>query len=331
MKRFMYSILPIVFLFFATSNVDARKLKDIKITQAVASFAFLPISYAKAAGFYAAEGLNVTQIKTRGGGPDLVALMSGNVQFNANAGTYQIGALKKKRKLLNVYNFYKRNLISVVISAKKQKELGVSPSAPLVKRAAALKGLRLGMTRPGSLTHKQLKHLVRVGGLGEKDVRIIAIGGPPSLLLALKRDQIDGFAISPPADRIAISRGLAVMWVDNAAGADPSIDPFMMESLVTTQEYADANPDVVRAMIRATRKAVSEISKKSAKEVFAVIKGEFKKVKPDIGELAIKAVKPALNLKGNVTKKMAENTMRLDGRKEVSADELFSTYTAKFQ
>jgi len=58
----------------------------------------------------------------------------------------------------------------------------------LAQRAATLKGLRLGMTRPGSLTHKQLKHLTRVGGLSEKDVRIIAIGGPPSLLAALKRD-----------------------------------------------------------------------------------------------------------------------------------------------
>ncbi|NKB21036.1 MAG: hypothetical protein GKS01_11095 [Alphaproteobacteria bacterium] len=315
----------------AASGVEAQKMKDIKITQAVASFAFLPISYAKAAGFYKAEGLNVTQIKTRGGGPDLVALMSGDVQFKAYAGTYQIGAIKKKRKLLNVYNFYKRNLISVVISAKKQKELGISASAPLKQRAAALKGLRLGMTRPGSLTHKQLKHLTRVGGLGPKDVRIIAIGGPPSLLAALKRDQIDGFAISPPADRIAIARGLAVMWVDNAAGADPSIDPFMMESIVTTKEFADKNPGVVKAMIRATRKAVAEISKKSAKEVFDVIKGEFKKVKAPIGELAIKAVKPALNLKGNVTKKMAKNTMLLDGRKDVSADQLFDTYTAKYQ
>jgi NitT/TauT family transport system substrate-binding protein len=331
MKRLVTAGAVIALLAGMTTGAYAQKLKDIKITQAVASFAFLPISYARAAGFYEAEGLNVTQIKTRGGGPDLVALMSGDVQFNANAGTYQIGAIKKKRKLLNVYNFYKRNLISVVISAKKQKELGISPSAPLTQRAAALKGLRLGMTRPGSLTHKQLKHLTRVGGLTEKDVRIIAIGGPPSLLAALKRDQIDGFAISPPADRIAISRGLAVMWVDNAAGADPSIDPFMMESIVTTKEYADANPDVVRAMIRATRKAVLEISRKSPKEIFAVIKGEFKKVKPPIAELAIKAVKPALNLKGNVTKKMAENTMRLDGRKEVSADQLYDTYTAKYQ
>ena len=45
------------------------------------------------------------------------------------------------------------------------------------------------------------------------------------------------------------------MWVDNAAGAEPSIDPFMMESIVAAKEYADANPSVVRAMIRATRKA----------------------------------------------------------------------------
>lgn len=307
------------------------QLKDIKITQAVASFAFLPISYAKAAGFYEAEGLDVTQIKTRGGGPDLVALMAGDVQFNANAGTYQIGAIKKKRKLINVYNFYRRNLISVVISAAKQKALGVPPTAPLARRAAALKGLRMGMTRPGALTHKQLRHVARVGGLDEKDIEIVAIGGPPSLLAALKRGQIDGFAISPPADRIAIARGDAVMWVDNAAGADPSIDPFMMESIVTTEEYAAANPDVVRAVIRATRKAVREIHEKSPAEIFAVVRGEFRKVAPDIAALAIAAVKPALNLEGGVTMKMAENTMRLDGREDVTAAQLFATYTAKYQ
>jgi len=314
----------------SASGAQAQ-MKDINVTQAVASFAFLPISYAKAAGYYKAEGLNVTQIKTRGGGPDLVALLSGDVQFNAGAGTYQIGAIKKGRKIVNVYNFYRRNLISVVISTTMQKKLGISPNAPLKVRAAALKGLTMGMTRPGSLTHKQLRHLTRVGGLAEKDVTMVAIGGPPALLGALERGQIDGFAISPPADRIAIARGKAVMWVDNAAGADPSIDPFMMESIITTQAYAAKNPGVVRAFIRATRKAVAQIHAKSAKAVFAVIKGEFRKVKPDIGELAINAVKPALNLKGDVTHDMAVKTMRLDGRKSVTADQLFGSYTGKFQ
>lgn len=318
-----------VALVMAASAAQAQT--KINITQAVASFAFLPISYARAAGFYKAEGLDVTQIATRGGGPDLVALLSGDVHFNAAAGTYQIGAIKKKRQIINVYNFYRRNLISVVISVKAQKRLGISPDAPLKIRAAALKGLRMGMTRPGSLTDKQLKHLARVGGLGPKDMTVIAIGGPSALLGALERDQIDGFAISPPADRIAIARGKAVMWVDNAAGADPSIDPFMMESLLTTAQYAKANPDVVRKMIRATKKAVNEINRKSAEQVFAVIKKEFRKVKLDIAILAINAVKPALNLKGDVTMKMAENTMLLDGRKEVTPAQLFATHTSEYQ
>ena len=95
MNKFLTAGAMVALMIMATSGAYAQKMKDINITQAVESFAFQPISYARAAGFYKAEGLNVSQIKTRGGGPDLVALMSGDVQFNANAGTYQIGAIKK--------------------------------------------------------------------------------------------------------------------------------------------------------------------------------------------------------------------------------------------
>jgi ABC-type nitrate/sulfonate/bicarbonate transport system substrate-binding protein len=40
----------------------AQDLKPVKVTQAVASFAFLPIDYAKAAGYFEDEGLDVQQI-----------------------------------------------------------------------------------------------------------------------------------------------------------------------------------------------------------------------------------------------------------------------------
>lgn len=116
---------------------------------------------------------------------------------------------------------------------------------------------------PGALTDKQVKHLLRIGGL-EGEAEVVAIGGPANLLAALERKQIDGFAISMPQDRTAVARGHAVMWVDNAAGDDPAIDPFMMESLLTTQTWADENPDVVKAMIRALRRAVADLSSKSA-------------------------------------------------------------------
>ena len=106
MTRFLIAVLTLVT--FAVS-ANAQDLKKIRITQAVASFAFLPIDYAKAAGYFAEEGLEVEQIATRGGGPDLTALISGDVEFNAAAGTYQIGAIKAGRDVINVYNFYSRN------------------------------------------------------------------------------------------------------------------------------------------------------------------------------------------------------------------------------
>jgi len=305
--------------------------EKINITQAVASFAFLPIDYAKAAGYFKAEGLQVQQIATRGGGPDLTALISGDVQFNAAAGTYQIGAINAKRDVINVYNFYKRNLIGLVLSAVAVKKSGVSADAPLAKRLAALKGLKIGMTRPGSLTDKQVRHLIRGGGLTAKDVTVVAIGGPALLLSAMSQGAIDGYAISVPHYQIAAQKLGATIWVDNTKGDDPSIDPFIMESLLTTGSYAKKHPETVRKMVRALSRAVKKIAASTPEEVRAVVQSTFSKVDPKVMLVGIAAVQKALNLDGKVTKKMAENTMLLDGRgAKVPPAKLFATFTSDY-
>jgi ABC-type nitrate/sulfonate/bicarbonate transport system substrate-binding protein len=65
----------------------AHAVETVKATQAVASFSFLPADYAQDAGYFKAEGLDVQQIATRGGGPDMSALISGDVNFNFGAGS----------------------------------------------------------------------------------------------------------------------------------------------------------------------------------------------------------------------------------------------------
>lgn len=315
----------------AASVLPGIAQEKVNITQAVASFAFLPIDYAKAAGYFTDEGLEVQQIATRGGGPDLTALISGDVQFNAAAGTYQIGAIAAGRDILNVYNFYNRNLIGLVLSGKAAKATGVAADAPLKDRLAALKGLNLGMTRPGSLTDKQLRHLLNLGGLTDKDAQIVAIGGPPNLLSAMNQGAIDGFAISVPYYQIAAERQGGVIWVDNTTGDDPSIDPFMMESILTTREYADKNPETVRKLVKAISRAVAKIAASTPEEVRAVVQPAFPKVEPDVMLVGIAAIQKTLNLKGTVTKAMAENTMLLEGANDkVNADQLFATFTPEF-
>lgn len=307
----------------------AHALEKVKVTQAVASFSFLPADYAQDAGYFKAEGLDVQQIATRGGGPDMAALVSGDVNFNLGVGVYEINALLTGRHLVNVLNMERRSSIGVVLSKAAAEKSGVKPNAPLKERAAALKGLRIGMTRPGSLTDKEIRHLMKIGGLKEDDVKIVAVGSPASMLAGLKRGQIDGFAISIPHDRRAVDMGLAVLWVNNPAGDDPALDPFLMSSLVTTAEQVKQHPDLVRKMVKALRHAMSDIATKPADDIAKVIKKRYGKIDPHTLQVSLEAAKKLMNPTGMLTLEMAKHTVAFDGR-GASAEALLKTFDPEF-
>jgi NitT/TauT family transport system substrate-binding protein len=313
----------------ALSPALAQDKRTVRVTQAVASMTFLPADYAQAAGYFAEEGLEVQQIATRGGGPDMAALLSGDVEFNFGVSTYMIGAAEAERPLVNVLNMLQRNLIGVVISTEAAEASGVSPDAPLEERAAALKGLKLGFTRPGALTHRQFTHLLNMAGLTEDDAELIAIGGPPALISALETGQIDGYAISTPHDRATVQRGKAVMWVDNANGDDPSIDPFFMSGLVTSPDLIEKEPELVEKMVRALRRAMDDIRNQPVEKTAEVIKEIYPQIDPEVLRLGLEATRNTINPTGEVTREMWEGALKLDGR-DVSVDALMALYDDRF-
>jgi NitT/TauT family transport system substrate-binding protein len=309
----------------------AQSLRKVKLTQSVASFDFMSADYARLTGIFAAEGLEVEQIATRGAGPDLAALVSGDVEFNLSPGVNQINAIIGKRDVITVANIVNRSLIGVVLSKEAADKSGVKSDAPLKQRAAALSGLTLGMTQPGSLTDRQFQHLGRLAGLKDGEIKTVALGGAPSIVAAFERKQVDGYAIATPFDRIEVAKGAAVMWVDNAKGDDSSIDPFMMTDVHTSRAFADKNKEVVRAFIRALRRATQEIKNKSTEDVIKAVQPAFPNVTPEVMALGINALKLTLNPSGTFTMEMAKNTLRLDGRPDVTPEQLFATYDPSFQ
>lgn len=316
-----------VLLLFGT--LQAHALQTIKVTQAVASFSFLPADYAQDKGYFEQQGLKVQQIATRGGGPDMAALVSRNVNFNFGVGVYEINALQAHRPLVNVLNMEDLPSISVVLSKAAAAKTGVKPDAPLQQRAAALKGLRIGITRPGALTDKEIRHLMKIGGLSDGQVKIVAIGGAKSMLAALKLGQIDGFSISIPYDRLAVDQGLAVEWVDNPAAQDPSVKPFLMSSLVTTPQIAQRQTDVVKKMVNALRHAISDIISQPVPEIRKVIAHRYSTIDPHTLDVSLAAAKKLMNPSGAATLQMAKNTVEFDGR-GASAQALYKTFDPDF-
>ncbi len=333
MRRALATIattLVIVLGGLATSPA-APPLRMVRVTQAVASFAFLPLDVAKRAGYFAQEGLEVEQIETRGGGPDLAALLSGSVEFNAAAGTYQFSVMKQKRDLLNVCNFFQRNLIQVAMRKATADRLKITPQTPFAEKLRTVKGLTIGITRPGALTDVQARYVVRQAGLDpDKDTRIVSIGSGPALVAALERGDVDLIFISVPFAEIAVQRGSAIMFINNAAGEDPTISPFMMENIYVLSAFARKDPEVVTSFVRAVHRAMELMGKSTPELIADLVNLNFPTVERDVMSLGVRAVLPAVNPSCVLSRKAVENTVRVEGETALSIDQILATFTDEF-
>lgn len=316
-------------LMAGSSDAHAQALTKVKMSQAVDSIAYVAVDYASVAGFYKEVGLEVEQIITQGGGPDLAALVSGDVEFNTAAPTYQLDAIKRDRDVILIMNYINGMNQSFVLSKEAVKKAGVAPDAPVAQRLAALKGMTLGITRPGAMTDRHIRFLLKKGGLEDSDAQIVAIGGAQALLTALESGQIDGFAISLGPDRTAVHRG-AVMWIDNLRGDVAGLSPFPMVNLYTTQSYAEQHPDIVAKLVQATQRATADLAKKSVDEVFEILKPRYKNMDPEVLRLCIAAFQPALNASGKVSDEMVDNLLTFTGEQTVTKGQYLAHYDPKF-
>jgi ABC-type nitrate/sulfonate/bicarbonate transport system substrate-binding protein len=85
----------------------------------------------------------------------------------------------------------------------------------------------------------------------ERDAKMVAVGGGPSLLAALKQGQIDAFMLSPPVPETAVNDGYGTLLVSASQGDVPQLNEFAYEVLYARKDYIDQNRDTVRRVARA--------------------------------------------------------------------------------
>src|SRR5262249_60096090 len=146
---------------------------------------------------------------------------------------------------------------------------------------------------------------------------------------SLEQSRTGGYAISTQHERLMVGHGKAVMWVDNANGHDPSIDPFVMSGLVVAPKTLAEDPETVQRMVRALRKAMDDIRTKPTAEIADAIQETYEKVDAEKFSAAIDATKKAINPTGRVTRQMWVNTLKLDGR-DVDPNKLLVTFDDRF-
>jgi NitT/TauT family transport system substrate-binding protein len=288
---------------------NAQAPRKVKMTIPVVAHSMTPVYVAQSKGFFTDEKLDLDITSTGGGGPDIRALIAGDVEFSFTTGDNVILAQQEGKRLLMVMSGLNKVFINWAMHKEAAKAKGISESTPLTDKIKALKGLTVGVTNPGALTAHLAAFVIRKAGYNpQQDVQIIPIGAGPTWLAALENRKVDAALTAPPVPETAISRGFAIMLINNAKGEDPSIPEFLMENLIARPDTVAKDPDLIRRMVRALTRANQWAIKSTPEQVADALKPSMSATAPDLLLSGVKSVLPALSPDGRTSERSVQIT-----------------------
>ena len=309
MKQFMAIVCAALWCLGVALPADAQAPRQVKMTIPVVAHSMTPVYIAQSKGFFAEEKLEPDITSTGGGGPDIRALIAGDVEFSFTTGDNVILAQQEGKRLLMVMSGLNKVFINWAMHKEAAKAKGVTESMPLADKIKTLKGLTVGVTNPGALTAHLAAFVIRKAGyIPQQDVQIVPIGAGPTWLAALENRKVDVALTAPPVPETAISRGFAIMFINNARGEDPSIPEFLMENLIARPETVAKDPDLVRRMVRALTRANRWALQNSPEQVADALKPFMAKTPPELLLAGAAAVLPTLSPDGRTSERSFQIT-----------------------
>jgi len=286
----------------APANTAPPAPVKARISQPLDALSLASVYVARANGYFADEGLEPEIVTFSGGGPDVQALIAGDVDFDVTAATFLISAYQEGNPLLGVVSILNRAVVNGIMHKDVAQAKGITPTTPLRDKLAALRGLTIGVSRPGSLTFQMGTYFIQQAGLTPgSDASVLAVGGGSAMLAALEQRKVDVIMNSPPEPEEAIRQGFGVMFINNSAGEDPALADFLQQVVLVRPDYARDNPDMVRRMVRVMVRANRWINEHSAEEFAAVLQPFFSQMPSETLVDSARAVQPAVPADGRMT------------------------------
>jgi ABC-type nitrate/sulfonate/bicarbonate transport system substrate-binding protein len=191
-------------------------------------------------GFFKDENLAVEISHFAGGGEVVRAIATGSMDIGMVATTAAIIAAGRGEPLK-------------IISAWTAPAYGILfivPAASPLKTVKDMAGKKVGITRPGSVSHTGLIAAIQATGLQGK-VEIIPVGGPGDSWAALKAGRVDASWHTAPDVYTLIDSKEARIFFQTS----DFLKDYQQGSLVALDAYVAKNGDAVKRFLRASAKA----------------------------------------------------------------------------
>jgi NitT/TauT family transport system substrate-binding protein len=293
------------------------------------AFYYLPLTIAEQLGYFKQEGLEVKISDFAGGSQALRAVVGGSAEVVSGAYEHTI-SLQGKKQFFQAF---------VLQGRLPQIALGVSAGRMAqFKSFKDLKGMKIGVSAPGSSTHNLVKQLATKAGLDpSKDVAIVGVGIGAAAIAAMRSGQIDAISnVDPVMTKLELD-GVVKVVADtrNVKGTQEVWGaPLPAGCLYAPVEFLQKYPNVAQALANAIVRADKWIAGAGASDVAKVVPESYLLGDRALYLFSFDKVKEAISPDGMISEAGAQATLaalrKFDPAVAATQIDLARTYTNEF-
>ena len=225
------------------AGAQGLEKKDVHVAVGgKASLYYLPLTIAEQLGYFKEEGLNVIIADFAGGSQALRAVVGGSADVVSGAYEHTLNMQPKGQYLQCFVQQGRAPQIAIGISTAKAKTY---------KSPKDLKGLKVGVSAPGSSTHMIVNYFISKDGLKPSDISVVGVGLGATAITALKSGQIDAVSNTDPVMTKLEQDGDVKIIADTRTlkGTEQVLGgPMPAGCLYAPVDFIKKNPNTVQAM-----------------------------------------------------------------------------------
>ena len=173
---------------FAGHAAAAEDLQKVTIAFAGKGMSFLLQYIAIGGGFYKQEGLEPESVDVSSGTRQAAAVMGGSAEITQVGFAHTMHAVGRGGALVGICTAFDVYPIALVLSNDAIKRLGITDTMSLDEKIKRVKGVRIGITSPGSSTDEFMRTIMLVRGMDpSRDVQLQPIGIGAPMVAAMQR------------------------------------------------------------------------------------------------------------------------------------------------
>jgi len=314
-----------------STGAQAQKPETTKVRLAVggkSSLYYLPLTVTERLGYFKEAGLDVEISDFAGGAKSLQALIGGSADVVTGSFDHTIQMQAKNQSIVAVVQLGR--FPGFALALRKQK--AGSYSGP-----KDLKGMKIGVTAPGSSTHFMVLYMMAQAGLKAEDAVFIGTGSGGTVVAAVQYGEVDGISNADPMIT-KLDREGAIKIVADTRTLEGTTKvyggPYPAATLYMPAAFIEKNPNTVQALVTALVRGLKWVQAHSADEIARMMPEEYMLGDKPLFIEAIKANHDAYSPDGRFMKDAPETALKVlkafDPNVQNATIDLAKTYTGKF-